>query len=176
MPEPPAAGDAESSADPEALRAELEQARAQADEYLDGWKRTQAELVNYRKRVERDAAEARISAAGQASARWFAVLDDFERALKERSTAQNLAQWADGVELIYRKGVAAIEAEGITPIEPAPGTVFDPNVHEALSREMCADRGDGEILEVVHRGYRMGERVLRPAQVRVACKPESNSQ
>jgi molecular chaperone GrpE len=176
VPEQPATGDAETSTELAALRQELEQARAQADEYLDGWKRTQADLVNYRKRVERDAAEVRVSAACQASGRWFSVLDDFERALKERPGSQNPAQWAEGVELIYRKGIAALEAEGITTIEPAPGTDFDPNVHEAITRETCPDRGDGEILEVLHRGYRMGDRVLRPAQVRVACKPEANPQ
>ena len=174
-PEQPVAGDAEPS-ELAALRQELEQARAQADEYLDGWKRTQAELVNYRKRVERDSADARNSAAGQAAARWFSVMDDFERALKEWPGSQNLSQWAEGVELIYRKGIAAFEAEGIAPIEPVPGTDFDPNMHEAVTREMCADREDGEILEVLHRGYRMGDRVLRPAQVRVACKPEANPQ
>jgi molecular chaperone GrpE len=160
---------------PDALRAELEQAQAQANEYLDGWKRTQADFMNYRKRMERDAADARLFGAGQAAARWFSVMDDFERALKERAGTQNLEQWVNGVELIYRKGIAALEAEGITPIEPAQGLEFDPTVHEAVGREICPDREDGEIIEVIHRGYRMGDRVLRPAQVRVACKPEGNS-
>jgi molecular chaperone GrpE len=170
-PEQPAAADL--SAELEALRAELEQARAQAAEYLDGWKRTQADLVNYRKRVERDAAEMRASGAGQAAARFFPVLDDFEHAIRERPGSQNLGQWAEGVELIYRKGVAALEAEGINPIAPAAGTEFDPNEHEAIMREVRADCEDGAILEVVHCGYRMGDRVLRPAQVRVSCKPEA---
>jgi molecular chaperone GrpE len=160
----------------EALRTELEQAKAQACEYLDGWKRAQAELVNYRKRVERDAADARVNAVGRAAARWFPVLDDFERALKDRAGSANLEQWAGGVELIYRKGMAALEAEGITPIEAAEGEPFDPAVHEAVTREICAERQDGEILEMIHRGYRMGDRVLRPVQVRVACKPETTSQ
>ncbi len=176
VPEETKAADAEPSGEPDALRKELEQARAQADEYLDGWKRSQAELVNYRKRVERDAADVKVTAVCQASTRWVSVLDDFERALADRAQTQNLEQWADGIELIYRKGLAALEAEGVTPIDPPPGSVFDPNVHEALSRQMCADREDGEILEVLHRGYRMGDRVLRPAQVRVACKPEAGSQ
>ena len=171
MPEQPAAADL--SAELEALRAELEQTRTQAGEYLDGWKRTQADLVNYRKRVERDAAEARQSAAGQAAARFFPVLDDFERAIRERPDSQNLGLWAEGVEMIYRKGVAALEAEGIRPIEPAVGTEFDPNQHEAIMREVRADCEDGSILDVVHCGYRMGDRVLRPAQVRVSCKPEA---
>jgi molecular chaperone GrpE len=174
-PEAPQAAGEEATETLSTLRAELEQARAQADEYLDGWKRTQAELVNYRKRVERDAAEARLYAAGQVAARWFPVLDDFERALKELPGSQNLEQWAGGVELIYRKGIAALEAEGIAPIEIAEGAEFDPNFHEAVSREICPDRQDGEILEVIHRGYRMGDRVLRPAKVRVACTPEANS-
>jgi molecular chaperone GrpE len=156
-----------------ALRAEIEQLRTQSEEYLAGWKRTQADLVNYRKRVERDAVETRRTAAGQAAARWFPVLDDFERALKDRREAQNPEQWAEGVEMIYRKWITALEAEGITPIDPAEGTEFDPNVHEAVTRELHPDREDGEILEVVHRGYRMGDRVLRPAQVRVAYKPEA---
>jgi len=159
----------------DALRAELEQVREQAGEYLEGWKRTQAELVNYRKRVERDAMDARLSAAGQAAARFFPVLDDFERALKELPGSQNLEQWAGGMELIYRKALAALESEGITSIEVAEESEFDPNFHEAVSREVCLDRQDGVVLEVVHRGYRMGDRVLRPAQVRVACKPEANS-
>jgi molecular chaperone GrpE len=166
---PPEGG--EKSATLEELRAELEQVLVQADEYLDGWKRAQADLVNYRKRVERDAADVLRSAAGQAAARFFPMLDDFERALKERPAAQNLEQWSAGVELIYRKGIAALEAEGIKPIEVAEGAEFDPNFHEAVTREVCPDRQDGEVLEVIHTGYRMGDRVLRPAQVRVACKP-----
>ena len=174
-PEEPVAAGAEPTAELAALREELEQTRARADEYLDGWKRSQAELVNYRKRVDRDAAEVKVTAVCQASTRWVSVLDDFERALADRAKSQNLEQWADGIELIYRKGIAALEAEGVTPIDPPAGTVFDPNVHEALSRQMCADREDGEILETVHRGYRIGDRVLRPAQVRVACKTEANS-
>jgi molecular chaperone GrpE len=173
-PETPQAVPAEEGDTLAALRAEFEQLRAQADEYLDGWKRAQADLVNYRKRVERDATETRLAAAGRSAARWFPILDDFERALRERPEQPNLEQWAEGVEMIYRKGIAALEAEGITPIEPAEGAEFDPNVHEAVTREICPDRRDGEILAVVHRGYRMGERVLRPAQVRVACKPEAN--
>lgn len=155
------------------LRAELERAKAQIDEYLDGWKRAQAELMNYRKRVERDAADARLLAAGQAAARFFPVLDDFERALKELPESQNLNQWAAGVELIYRKGIAALEAEGITPVDAAEGMAFDPNFHEAVTREPCPDRQDGEIIEVVHQGYKIGDRVLRPAKVRVACKTET---
>jgi molecular chaperone GrpE len=170
-----AAAESEAPISADELRAELEKTRAQADEYLDGWKRAQADLINYRKRVERDAADTLRSAAGQAAARFFPMLDDFERAVKELPSSQNLGQWASGIDLIYRKGIAALEAEGITPIDPPQGEPFDPNVHEAVAREICPDRQDGEIIEVVHRGYRMGDRVLRPAKVRVACRPADSA-
>jgi len=156
---------------PAALQAELEKSAAQAAEYLDGWQRAQAELVNYRKRVERDASDVYLQAAARAAARWFPILDDMERALRETPAAEGLDPWKTGLELIFRKALAALEAEGINVLEEEPGSHFDPNRHEAVTMEPCPDREDGEILAVVRRGYRQGERVLRPAQVRVACKP-----
>jgi molecular chaperone GrpE len=154
------------------VRDELEAAKALNAEYLDGWKRTQAEFSNYRKRVERDAADERVKAIGAAASRWFPILDDFERALEKGCSPENVEQWAAGVELIYRKGMAALEADGIEAIFPEPGVAFDPMFHEAVTKEICPDKEDGEILGTIRRGYRLGERVLRPAQVRVACKPD----
>jgi molecular chaperone GrpE len=165
----------EASEAPEATRAELERIRLQAAEYLDGWKRAQADFSNYRKRIERDAEEARIQAVGRAASRWFPILDDFERALKESSATDNWEQWAAGVELIYRKGVAVLEAEGINPFEAQAGSEFDPGLHEAVTMEISPDKKDGEILGTVRCGYRLGDRVLRPAQVRVAYRAETNS-
>lgn len=156
------------------IRAELEKVHAQADEYLDGWKRAQAEFSNYRKRIERDAAETRIQAVGRAASRWFPILDDFDRALKERSGTENWEQWAAGVELIYRKGLAALEADGIAPFEAEAGSEFDPGLHEAVTMEPCPGKKDGEILGTIRCGYRLGDRVLRPVQVRVACSAETN--
>jgi molecular chaperone GrpE len=160
---------------PDATRAELEEVRSQAAEYLDGWKRTQAEFSNYRKRIERDSEDARIQAIGRAASRWFPILDDFQRALKERSATDNWEQWAAGVELIYRKGIAALETEGVTTFEPEVGSEFDPGLHEAVTMEVQPDKKDGEILGTLRCGYRLGDRVLRPAQVRVACHAETNS-
>jgi molecular chaperone GrpE len=130
-------------------------------------------LINYRKRVDRDAAEVHLQAAARAAARWFPILDDMERALRE-TTTEGVDHWKAGLELIYRKALSALEAEGIISLEEKTGSVFDPNRHEAVTMEPCPDREDGEILEVVRRGYRQGDRVLRPAQVRVACKPASD--
>ena len=174
QPEPAEAAAPEAGEAKDSIQVELEKTRAQAAEYLDGWKRAQADFANYRKRIERDEAEARIQAVSRAAARWFPILDDFERALKEKSATENLEQWAAGVDLIYRKGVAALEAEGVTSFRANAGTEFDPGLHEAVTMEPCPDKKDGEILGTIRCGYRLGDRVLRPAQVRVACPAESN--
>ena len=173
-PEPTQEETSETAQELSPVQDELEKVRAQAEEYLDGWKRAQAEFSNYRKRIERDAAEARIQSVGRAASRWFPILDDFERALKEQAATENWEQWSKGVELIYRKGVAALEEEGITPFEAEAGSEFDPGLHEAVTMEPCADRKDGEILGTIRCGYRLGDRVLRPAQVRVACRAETD--
>jgi molecular chaperone GrpE len=147
--------------------AELETLKAQAAEYLDGWRRAQAELQNYRKRIEREQAEALARTTGRVLARWFPVLDDFDRALREPRTPEAIQRWAAGVELIYQKCLALLREEGVEPIE-ARGQAFDPAQHEALSYEASRDHHEGEVIDVVRPGYRLGETMLRPALVRVA--------
>ncbi len=166
---------AEEPRQPEAAQnAELEAARAQAEEYLDGWRRAQAELQNFRKRIEREQAEALARTTGRVLARWFPVLDDFERALRESREPEALERWTAGVELIYQKCVGLLREEGVEPIQ-ARGQAFDPALHEALSYESSRDHHDGEIIDVVRPGYRLGETVLRPALVRVArAAPSEN--
>jgi len=146
---------------------ELETLTAQAAEYLDGWRRAQAELQNYRKRIEREQAEALARTTGRVLARWFPVLDDFERALREPRTPEAIERWAAGVELIYQKCLGLLREEGVEPIQ-ARGQAFDPVQHEALSYEASCDHHEGEVIDVVRPGYRLGETVLRPALVRVA--------
>jgi molecular chaperone GrpE len=94
-------------------------------------------------------------------------MDDLERALKDRPSDGEAASWSEGIELIHRKLSALVIAEGVEEIL-AEGTSFDPVLHEALSHEESDDHGEGQVIEVVQRGYRMGDRVLRPALVRVA--------
>jgi len=151
----------------ETVQSELEIAKAQADEYLDGWQRARAEFANYKKRMEREQAEARDRIAGETLMRFLGVLDDLERALKDRPPDGEAASWAEGIELIYRKLSALVIAEGVEEIL-AEGTSFDPVLHEALSHEASDGHAEGQVIEVVRRGYRMGDRVLRPALVRVA--------
>jgi len=153
--------------DPSALQAELTELRAQAGEYLDGWQRARAEFANYKKRIERDQEEARGRAAAALLAKILPVEDDLRRAVRERPEAEGYPDWADGIELIQRKLAALLEAEGVEVI-PADGVAFDPALHEAVTYEPSNDHEEGEIIEVIQQGYRLGERVLRPARVRVA--------
>ena len=149
------------------LQGELTEARAQADEYLDGWQRARAEFANYKKRVEREQAHTYQMAAGEIVKRYLGILDDLERALKDRPREGDGAAWANGIELIYNKLVSILESEGVTPIE-VEGQFFDPNLHEAISADESDQHESGEIIETLQQGYMLGERVLRPAVVRVA--------
>jgi molecular chaperone GrpE len=149
------------------LQQELEAAKTKAAENLDGWQRTQAEFLNYKRRVERDRIDFQNSVTGKIIARYLDVQDDFDRALKHQPTEGDLAQWAQGIGSIYRKFQNVLEAEGVTRIE-AEGQTFDPSVHEAVVHEASDAHESGQIIEVLRHGYKIGERVLRPALVKVA--------
>ena len=151
----------------QALQQELSEARSKADEYLDGWQRSRADFTNYKKRIERDQSQTYQVAAGSVIRRFLTVVDDLERALKNRPQKGAGASWADGIELIYRKLINTLESEGVTIIQ-AQGQVFDPNFHEAVVSEDNLEYESGVIIEVLQQGYMLGEKVLRPAMVRVA--------
>jgi molecular chaperone GrpE len=159
--------EAPTQADFEALQADLDTAQAKANEYLDGWQRSRAEFANYKKRIEREQEQVYQSAAGTIIKRYLDVLDDLERALKNRPQSGDGAAWAEGIELIYRKLSALLENEGVKAMK-AEGETFDPNLHEAIAQEDNADYESGQIIEVIKSGYMLGDRVLRPAQVRIA--------
>ncbi len=146
------------------LEKQLAEAQSQAAEYKDGWQRSVAEFQNYRKRMEAEKAESYQMALGNVIKRYLPVLDDMERALAGRPAD---LPWVDGIELIYRKLQSILEAEGVKRIE-AEGQMFDPNFHEAISQEPSEDLESGQVIAVVRNGYILGDRVIRPAQVRVA--------
>ncbi len=151
----------------DALKQELDDWKAKADEYLDGWQRARAEFANYRKRVERDQAQVYQNAAGNIVKRYLDVLDDLELALKNRPQEGDGAAWAAGIDLIYRKLYSILEMEGVEAMK-VEDQFFDPNLHEAISHEENSDYESGQIIEVFKQGYLIGDRVLRPAKVRVA--------
>ncbi len=151
------------------LRAERDQALAKSAEYLNGWQRERAEFINYKKRVEREQSQGGQNALGNAIRRYLDIADDLGRALKDknRPAEGNGAVWAEGIDLIHRKLIAAFEADGVKIID-AKGKFFDPNLHEAISNEDSPGHESGQIIDVVQPGYMLGERVIRPARVRVA--------
>jgi molecular chaperone GrpE len=149
------------------LQDELLKVQTKADEYLEGWQRARADFANYKKRVERDQAQTYQNAAASILKRYLGVIDDLERALKACPMDGDGAAWAEGIELIYRKLLSILESEGIQPME-AEGEQFDPNLHEAIMSEDSDRHESGQIIEVLQQGYTLGDKVLRPAMVRVA--------
>jgi molecular chaperone GrpE len=148
----------------DALKEQLEEAEAKIAENLDGWQRAQAEFINYKKRVERDREAEYHSMKGDVIKKLLPVLDDLERALENRPEGE---AWGNGVELIARKFHTLLEAEGVRQVE-AQGQPFDPNFHEAISNEPSDEVESGHVIAVVQNGYTLGDRVIRPAVVRVA--------
>jgi len=157
----------EEVAELEALRQELEETKAQTAEYLDGWQRARAEFANYKKRNEQERQELFKLANSTLIARLLPIFDDFERAFQTLPSNLLSLTWIDGVALIYRKLQAILGGEGLTLID-TEGQSFDPLLHEAVTYEESAEHQEGQIIGEVQRGYKLGDRVLRPALVRVA--------
>jgi molecular chaperone GrpE len=151
------------------LRLELDQALVKSNEYKSGWQRERADFNNFKKRIEREQSQGGQNAFGNAIRRYLDIADDLARALKDknRPVDGNGLIWAEGIDLIHRKMVAAFEADGVKIIE-ANGKFFDPNMHEAISNEDSPEHESGQIIDVVQPGYMLGDRVIRPARVRVA--------
>lgn len=152
------------SAEIESLKKQLAEAESKTTEYKDSWLRSQAEFQNFRRRMERDSEMMHASMKGDIVKKVLPVLDDLERALQNRSAND---PWANGIELVARKFQTILENEGVKKIE-ALGTEFDPNFHEAISHEPADGAQSGFVIGVVQNGYMIGERVIRPALVRVA--------
>lgn len=151
-------------AEREALIQQLKEAESKIVEYKDGWARTQADFQNFRKRVDRDNETFKASTKGDIIKKVLPVLDDLERALQNRPADD---AWANGIELVARKFQNILDMEGVKKIE-AKGAAFDPNFHEAISHEPSEEVESGHVIDVIQNGYVIGERVIRPALVRVA--------
>lgn len=152
-------------AENEKLKEALQAEKEQSEKYLKNWQFAQADLQNYKKRVEKDMQAKREVMKASSLQNYIEVLDDIELALKNAGD-DGAAEWAKGIELIHRKMLGNLEKEGVTPV-PCDGE-FDPMVHEAVSSEPNPDTESGHIIEVLQQGYQLGNRTLRPARVRVA--------
>ncbi len=150
-----------------ALRQELETAKAQAAEYLDGWQRARAELANARKRFQREQDQAYQNAKADVLVHLLPIVDDLERALRTVPGNPSDPTWIEGVRLIQHKFATLLEQQGVTVIEAA-GQEFDPLLHEAVTHEPSETVQAGYVIAELQKGYKVGDRVLRPSSVRVS--------
>lgn len=149
------------------LEEQLAAAQAEAARNLDGWQRTQAEFANARKRFEKQRAETYANANIDLVSKLLPLIDDFERALDSVPESEQSDPWIAGVALVYRKMLAVLEEMNVQII-PSVGELFDPNQHEALTQEPSDEFESGFVVREMRRGYRLGDRVIRPALVSVA--------
>jgi molecular chaperone GrpE len=147
---------------------ELERVKAERDALVDRLARLQAEFDNARKRGERERNEFRDFAVSGAVEQFLPVLDNFQLALKSTGSAEQLRT---GVELIVKQMEEALRSLNVQPVETV-GTTFDPRVHEALEMVERPDLPDHQVFDEVRRGYKIRERLLRPALVRVVNNPQ----
>ncbi len=151
------------------LTAALEESKAQAAEYLDGWQRARAEFANYRRRQEQQQQQMDAAAKARVLTLLLPVVDDLERALDAVPEDLEGHAWVNGLSLVGQKWLTAMEKAGLSPLAIQAGDPFDPTRHEALTHEPSDDFAAGTIIQVVQRGYVLGDAVLRPALVRVSC-------
>ena len=151
------------------MTGELEAARQEGEEYLTALQRERAEFQNFRRRTAEERMRD-LGLAGEDLIRKVLVLaDDFDRAIEARPASISQDAWFEGIAAIDRKLRQLLESEGVTPIEADAGKPFDPREHEAIANVPNTGRADGEIVDEVRRGYRLRDRVLRPALVAVAA-------
>jgi molecular chaperone GrpE len=145
--------------------AAAEQAR---DEYLAALQRERAEFQNFKRRTAEEREATLGLAAESLITKILAVADDFDRALESRPEEHAEDPWVDGIAAIDRKLRQLLESEGVSPIEALRGSAFDPRLHEAVANVPGSGMPEGRIVDELRRGYRLRDRVIRPALVAVA--------
>ncbi|HFB52240.1 MAG TPA: nucleotide exchange factor GrpE [Anaerolineae bacterium] len=164
-------GDEETTAESpsvEELQAELEAARAEAAKNLDGWQRATAELQNFKRRQMEQASRREDELTAKIIAQLFPVLDDLDLAFQNipDTLTEQEANWVEGFKLVQRKLLKILEDYNVESI--ATDGEFDPNLHEAVTHEESAEHDSNAIIAELRKGYKRGDRVLRPSLVRVA--------
>jgi molecular chaperone GrpE len=157
---------AESGAAPPVEDGELQRLQRERDDYYDRLLRSTAEFDNYRKRIDRERREQADRAAAGLIEELLPIVDDFERALKVE-TAGDATVYREGLTIIHRQLMDLLARRGVTAID-TEGTDFDPHVHQAVVYDPAPGHRDGEVIEELRRGYMLGDRLLRPAMVKVA--------
>jgi molecular chaperone GrpE len=147
------------------------------DEYYDLLLRRQAEFENFKRRVNREKSEMRISGKLEVLEDLLPIIEACEKGLESmREEADSVGEtYLDGYELLLKELRSVLEKHNVVEV-PGVGKAFDPNMHEAVVREVTNDSAEGEILEEFRKGYQLGERLLRPSQVRVAVWPADKNE
>jgi molecular chaperone GrpE len=153
--------DADTSGELAQLREQLEQERERADANHNNWQRATADFINYKRRVEQEREETARFANTALVLNVLPAVDDLERALQHVDPELEDSVWVEGVRQILRKLKGALNAAGVTEIE-AEGEAFDPNLHEAIAE---GEGEEGKVVSEAQRGYRLGNRVIRPSMV-----------
>jgi molecular chaperone GrpE len=156
------------TAAPEAdLAQQLAVAQAETVDFRDRWLRTQAEFANARKRMDKERTELYTMATTEIVKKLLPIIDDFDRAMGVVPDEISGNNWFDGMELVQRKLAGVLEAVNVTTID-AVGQPFDPNYHEAISQDDSDEFESGHVCRELQKGYKIGDRVLRPSLVSVA--------
>ena len=159
----------------EALLAEMEEAGRERGHFKAMAQRAQADLANFRKRMEDEREEIRRSTAARLISKLLPILDDMQRALDHPTDTVQEASWLEGVRMVERSLRLMLESEGVTPIE-ADGKPFDPWEHEALFAVETTEKPEGTVVTVVRSGYKLHGKLLRTAQVAVAQEAKPKEQ
>ncbi len=141
----------------------LSDAKQKAEDYLDSWKRAQADFTNYKRRLEQERQDIGKYANSELILRLLPILDDFERAFQSIPQKQAKTDWVEGIRLVELKLKTTLEAQGLSAIK-AVGETFDPNLHEAV---MHTKGEDGKVVLEVQKGYRLFDKIIRPSKVAV---------
>lgn len=156
----------------DSLKESLQKEKEQGERYLANWQRAQADLANYKKRIEQERGESTKYAGWALTGNLLQILDDFDRALQSMPANLMSLTWIEGVFLMQRKLHAILEGQGLSEIK-ALGEDFDPNLHEAV---MYGEGDEGKVVVELQKGYKLHDRVLRPSMVQVGQGTKSEAE
>ena len=146
---------------------EIDQLKSKIIDYSEGWQRERADFTNYRNRILRDQDAMKQNITTDVVRKYLAVNDDIELALKNAPQNEEIISWVEGIRLIYQKLQNILESEGVQRI-PAENETFNPYRHEAIATEENPLFESGRVIEIIQQGYTIGDRVIRPARVKIA--------
>jgi len=157
------------------LQSSLAQLEHERDDYRDRMQRAQAEFINFKRRTAGENIETTRKEKARVVSILLPVVDDLDLAMNQQEKLTTEHTWATGIELIYRKLESALANEGLTAISVSPGDIFDPLLHEGLAYQAHLEYEEGQIVNILRKGYFLDNKLLRATQVSVAHKPQQDT-